>query len=136
MKNCIQVENSDLYYYFSNSNIIYPWEINEYSKIGINNFKLVGRNMPEFRTGKYIDYYEKYLNGVDNIKNIENLPIRYFNNYIYNNQNIIYTVKEIKPYLPNIEHFKKYGHLCASQCGSECNYCKKCADKMQNALEI
>ena len=64
----------------------------------------------------------------------EDVPIRYFNNYIYNNQNLYYTVKDLKPYLPKIKHFKKRGHLCASQCGSECTYCRKCADRMQKAL--
>ena len=32
------------------------------------------------------------------------------------------------------EHFKKYGHLCASRCGVECRYCYKCAEKIQKVF--
>ena len=131
LSKCTNLMNKNIPWYLCNSNIIYPWEIKEYLKIGINNFKLVGRNSPEFNTGKYLNYYKYYLKGIDDIKNIINIPIKYFNNYIAHNENINYTVKEIKPYLTDIKHFIKYGDLCTSRCGRECNYCNKCAEKIQ-----
>ena len=51
---CMENRNQNLFYYFCNTNIIYPWEIKEYSKIGSNHFKLAGRNMAEFKSGEYI----------------------------------------------------------------------------------
>ena len=134
MDKCSSLQNKNLAFYLSNNNIIYPFEIEEYSKIGINNFKLVGRNNPEFKDGKYFEYYKYYLEGTDSIKNILNTPIRYFNNYILYDENINFKVKELKMYLPNIKHFITNGHLCSSYCGTDCRYCYKCAQKIQNVL--
>ena len=133
--NCSKIMHKNLSNYFSRSNIIYPWEIEDYSKFGINKFKLVGRNNYEFTIGKYINYYKMYLLGLDNFKNIENTPIRLFNNYINNNLNFTARCKELKKFLPDISYFKKYGHLCASRCGVECLYCYKCAKKIQKVFE-
>ena len=132
---CGKTSNKNRPYYLTSTNIIYPWEIKEYKKIGITNFKLVGRNSDEFQTGEYLKYYEYYLKGIDDIKNIENIPIRYFNHYITHDENLNYTVKEIKPYLPNIKHFINKGHLCAAICQAECNYCQKCAQKLEKAIK-
>ena len=134
-QNCSKKMKNDIACYLANNNIIYPWEINEYSKIGINNFKLVGRNSEAFITGKYLEYYKYYLKGVDDIKNILDLPIRYFNHYIFQDKNINLKVKEIKSYLPDIKHFIKQGHLCSTICNEECNYCFKCARKIQKVFD-
>lgn len=122
-------------YFICNSNIIYPWHIDEYGKIGIYKFKLVGRNNIEFRNGDYLKYYEYYLKGIDNIKNIENVPIRFFNNYIFKYYDFNVTVKDCRKYIPNLSHFNKKGHLCASICGVECRYCYKCAEKIEKILK-
>ena len=118
------------------SNIIYPWEIKEYAKIGINNFKFVGRDAYFDSINIAINGYLNYLKGIDNVKNIENKPISTFSHH-YRTDNILkqLTVKDYKKYLPNINYFKKYGHLCASRCGMECRYCYKCAEKIQKELE-
>ena len=134
-ENCGAKMDKNFAYYLANTNLIYPWEIEEYKKIGINNFKLVGRNSPDFKKGHYIDNYNYYLKGIDNTKNILNMPIRYFNHYITHNINLNYTVKELMLYLPDIKHFIKYGHLCASRCENECNYCHKCAEKIKKVIK-
>lgn len=134
MDKCAMKKNQNIYSYLVNPNIIYPWEIKEYLKIGINHFKLVGRNNPKFITGEYLIYYEYYLKGIDNMENVNDIPIRFFNNYIHPYKKLGYTVKEIRPYLPDIKHFEKRGHLCAAMCSNECNYCSKHAEKMQKAL--
>ncbi len=132
---CSQILNKNFFKYLTQCNIIYPWELNEYKKIGINNFKFVGRNSEEFTSGKYIDYYYLYLKGIDDIKNIENIPIQYFNNYILQNKSVNLTVKEYKKYSPQINHFVKYGHLCTSICGVKCKYCFKYAEKLINIMQ-
>ena len=47
-----------------------------------------------------------------------------------------YKVKDIRPYLPEIKHFIKNGHLCSSICATECFYCYKCAQKIKKHLNI
>ncbi len=110
------------------SNNIYPWEIKEYNKIGINKFKLAGRDVPEYKNN-----YKKYLLGVDDIKNIENESFDTFIYHLYANYTEFknYKVKDIKPYLPDINYFKKHGHLCASVCKVDCTYCYECAKKIE-----
>ena len=126
------LENNKFFHIF-NHNIIYPWEIEEYVNIGINNFKLVGRNNSNNIKKKYIDYYLFYLEGIDNYKNIEEKPIYMFNNYIVISE-YPYKIKDIKKYLPNIQYFKEHGHLCSSECEIECKYCYDCAEKFKKEL--
>lgn len=116
------------------SNLIYPWEIEEYSKIGINNFKLVGRNSYEFYVGSYLDIYLMYLKGVDDYKNIENEEYKILNHYVSCSDLLNVKIKDIKPYLPNIKHFINQGHLCSSVCGFQCRYCYECAEKIEKIL--
>ena len=132
---CNYILRSGVFWYLCNGNVIYPWELEEYRKIGITKFKLVGRNNPEFRTGEYLENYRKILNGIDDFDYIKDEEIRHFNNYIYRTKIVKFKISEIKSYLPKIEHFKKYGHLCASRCGVECRYCYKCAEKIQKIHE-
>ena len=117
------------------SNVIYPWEIFEYSKIGINKFKLVGRDSYTYRIENYLNEYLLYLKGIDNIKNIENEPINKFIHHL-SEDNILnqLKVKEIKNLLPDINHFKKYGELCSVDCGVNCFYCHKCAEKIEKVF--
>ena len=114
---------------------IFPWDIEEYAKIGITNFKLVGRDGFE-NFENYINGYTMYLKGIDDVKLIDNYYITAFTHHLQNN-NILnqLTVKEYKKYLPDIKHFIKKGHLCSSICGNECRYCYKCAERMQKAFK-
>ena len=111
---------------------IFPWEIEEYAKIGINNFKLVGRDSFTHSFNRYLFNYSMYLKGIDNVKYIENLALGDLFHHLSGNDNIKhFQVKYYKKYLPDIRHFIKYGHLCASRCSIECRYCYNCAEKIQ-----
>ena len=115
-------------------NNIYPWEVEEYSKLGIKQFKLIGRNSKDFLNGDYLKFFLQYLKGIDNYKNIEEFEFKYLvHHYIL--QSWKFKVKDIKPYLPNIKHFIKKGHLCSSICLSECNYCYKCMENIKKHLK-
>ena len=113
---------------------IFPWDIEEYAKIGINNFKLVGRDgYEDFKS--YLNGYNMYLKGVDNVKNIENYSVADFTHHLQ------YTpilkqmkVKDYIKYLPNISYLKEYGHLCASRCAVNCFYCYNSAKKIRKIL--
>ena len=117
-------------------NYIFPWEIEEYKKIGITNFKFVGRDGIIHNFEFYKESYTKYLQAIDNIKSVENCSLADFIHKLHLNPTIKQlSVKKYKKYLPNIKHFIKRGHLCASECGATCNYCYKCAEKMKKAFE-
>ncbi len=135
IKKCTSISDKDnIFNTIFLSNNIYPWQLEEYYKIGINKFKLVGRDDSQgYEDGSFLNSYLKYLKGIDNYKNIENELFRNFIHY-HSRTHLEYKVKEIKPFLPDIKHFVKNGHLCSSTCGSECNYCYKCAEKLKNTL--
>lgn len=130
----LNLTNSNIANYLCRTNIVYPWQIQEYFNVGLNKFKLCGRESENFITGKYINFYKLYLQGIDDINSISDVPISIFSNYVYNKDLIPYTLNEIKPHIPNIKYFKKYGHLCSVRCESECRYCYKCAQKLQKLL--
>ena len=114
---------------------IFPWDIEEYAKIGITNFKLVGRDGFD-NFDSYLKAYNMYLKGIDNVDKIQKYTLNDFIHHLKNNQLLKQlTVKDYKKYLPNIKHFKKYGHLCASRCAVECRYCYNCAEKIQKVFK-
>ena len=129
---CGKTINKNPLLYLCKSQIIYPWEIEEYKRIGITKFKLAGREDFKRDMQKSVNSFLLYLKGVDNIKTIENEPINSIIHHVggdrFFNQ---FKIKDIKPLLPDIKHFKKKGHLCVSNCGEECNYCPKCAEKIE-----
>ena len=115
---------------------IFPWDIAEYAKLGITKFKLVGRDGYE-HFDNYIKGYSMYLRGVDDIKNIENCYLTQFTHHLSSNPVLnSLTVKDYKKYLPDIKHFVKEGHLCASRCGAECRYCYNCAEKIEKVWKM
>ena len=133
---CDKFEENNVFKALVKSNIIYPWEIEEYSKIGINKFKFVGRDAYSNNFNHHLEHFFLYLKGIDNVKYIENIDITKLihhlsRNYILNQLK----VKEIKNLLPNINHFKKRGNLCATDCGISCNYCYRCAEKIKKIFE-
>ena len=115
--------------YMCKSNYINPWEIEEYAKIGINNFKLVGREQHHDAEINHIKRYETYLLGVDDVANIADVPYKELL-YRFGDISLKLTVKEIKDLLPQISYFKEKGHLCASDCDITCHYCDTCAEKI------
>ena len=118
------------------NNNIYPWDIGKYVEIGINKFKLVGRDSYTYRFEQYLNDYLMYFKAIDNYKNAENISITTFIHHLNESYELNeLNTKEIKHLLPQIEHFKKYGALCASRCGVECRYCYKCAEKIQKVYE-
>ena len=134
---CSALSDRDKALYICLSNIIYPWEISTYNKYGIYNFKLIGRNSPDFRYDtKYLERFDSYLSGIENPDSIMDAPFIDFNHYLIFYQPLKnLKVKDIIEFLPKIEHFEKNGHLCASICGASCHYCYDCAKKMWTEFE-
>ncbi len=118
------------------ANNIFPWEIKEYSKIGINNFKLVGRDAFINNIKVYLENYLSYLKGIENQKIIQNESIVSFIHHLSENNFLKqFIVKDYKNYMPNISYFKKHGKFCAVNCGINCVYCYKCVEKIQKTFD-
>ncbi len=133
---CTHIIKKYPFYSLTLNNNIYPWEIEEYSKMGINKFKMVGRDAYIYRFEKYLKEFFEYFKTIDNYKESKNFSIVSFIHHL-NGSNELKKLKteEIRYLLPQIKHFKKYGHLCTSVCGVECRYCYKCAEKIQKVYE-
>lgn len=126
---CNSIRDRSYWEYFCTLAILYPWEIKEYNKIGIDHFKFVGRDSLLFGKKGYSNILKWYLMSVDNEHYADDIPHNLFSSYVWKGNSKI-KIKDIKKYLPKIEHFKKYGHICSSRCGIECRYCYDCAAKL------
>lgn len=131
---CSEMMNKNPFLYACKTRSILPWDIQEYSKIGINRFKVVGRDRLGYMDGSFLTYCSIYLQGIEDYKSIAD----------YNYDSLIYIpeikgknirIKDLRYKLPQINHFKKYGHLCSSECGSECVYCYKCAKEIEKVFK-
>ena len=133
---CINLEKQNPFYSIIKANVVYPWEIENYARIGINKFKLVGRDSFDLNTNLYINRYLFYLKGIDNYKEVEDVSIVTFIHHLTGCSELReLKTKDVMNLLPKIEHFKKYGQLCASCCGVECRYCYKCAEKIERVFQ-
>ena len=125
---------------FFKTSAIYPWNLEYYSAIGINNFKF----LPEHNNGLRANFnnlalLKNYLKLVENGPGDMTADEFFTSTYsqttdIHLNKNV--KLSQIIPYFPKIEHFVKYGDRCMTSCGVDCKYCHNCADQMEQALEV
>lgn len=128
---------------FCKSPIVYPWHLEEYLKIGINNFKIVPTHGEGMR-GNYksifpvLNYMDCIEHGIDGIS-----ANRFFQNtYMFNRSQEFQFIQlpeeimltEIKELLPDVNYFIKNGSKCATSCGVDCTYCYKCAEKLEKFI--
>ena len=133
---CSYIMKKYPFYSITLNNGIFPWELQYYYEIGINKFKLTGRELFNYEMKNYIERYLHYLKAVDNINSAENLSINTFFHHCKSNPILSQIkTKEVFRLLPNIKHFIKKGHLCSSLCGIECQYCYKCAEKIEKVFK-
>ena len=126
---CHDISKKNYWKYLCTSTVIYPWQIEEYAKIGINKFKFVGRETILFQKKGFIDFTKYYLQAIDDPSSADLIPHNIFSVFLwYKNSSIL--MKDVKPYLPSIEYFKKNGVYCSSRCSVSCNYCYNCAEKL------
>ena len=128
---------------FCKSPVVYPWHIEEYLKMGINNFKIIpshgegmrGNYKSIFPVLNYMDCIEHGLEGIS--------ANRFFRNtYMFTLDNESQFVQlpetvmlsEIKELLPDVKYFVKNGYKCATSCGVDCTYCYNCAEKLEKFI--
>ena len=115
---------------------IFPWQLEQYGKIGINKFKLAGRDRYHNNLNNMIERFYAYIKGVEDEEYIKNYALANFTHHLNHNKLLNQIlVKDYKRYLPDIKYFKKYGHLCASRCALECRYCYKCAENIEKVFK-
>lgn len=119
--------------YFFKCNMIYPWWLEYYSAIGINNFKF---SLYTRGKGQNLQPISTYFFCIDN--GFENISIQeFFTNILWlygKDYNKDLMLSDIKPYFPDIRYFVKNGYKCLNRCGSECNYCMDCAEKIKKII--
>ena len=117
--------------YFCKCNYVFPWDLEYYSAIGVNNFKLI--SFPLRAKFDSIFFLRNYIDCVE--KGIDNMTVNDFFSGIYDIHDIRtktdVKLSEIKDLFPDVRHFVKYGNRCADICGVECRYCFECADKLK-----
>ncbi len=136
---CGAIAKSDFWQWICYSNIIYPWAINEYVNLGIENYKIAGRNY--FPGRNFQSFYYDYLKAVEDedfMMNMNFFSLLQNQSYISVNTNAVrkLKVKDVIDYLPNINWFKEHGNECTSVCGLDCKYCVEKARILKEKFPI
>ncbi|MBR1616841.1 hypothetical protein IJ670_01685 [bacterium] len=134
VKNCNKIASKNHALFSFKSGKIYPWNLEYYSAIGVNNFKLIGEG--QRARFKDINRIKNYINAIDNgidSYNINNFLEAFFG-ITNSNLSNSFKLSDIRPYLPDINHFIKYGHLCSTNCNVNCNYCETKAKQLKQFL--
>jgi len=112
--------------------IIYPWEIPDYEKMGVNSIKLVGRDHPK---PELINKIKAYMFGATDPEYALN---EFYNTYNSRFMNKVFhpygtlKMKEIFESLPKLDYFMDNKPQCAAQCGVACKYCFHKAEQIEN----
>ena len=130
-------------HYHLKTGMIYPWNLEYYSALGINNFKFISSAGKENARSNYHDItaLKSYLECIEN--GIEFKSSNFFFEMFdkigmashYNDpetNNISLT--ELKSLLPDIRYFIKHGSQCQYKCNNGCNYCDECAKKIEQRI--
>ena len=134
---CMHVsEQKGMVNHFFKTGVIYPWNLEYYSALGINNFKIVPIMNPELRANyTNLKPLKTYISCVEN--GIANMSAyEFFNEMFFTMINVSkdLSLAELVPYFPHMNQFVKYGDKCAAHCGVDCNYCHMCSRKVENAI--
>lgn len=128
---------------FCKSPIVYPWHLEEYLKLGINNFKIVpthglgmrGNYKSIFPVLNYMDCIEHGIEGMSANRFFQNTYMFFQPDepqFVQLPENIM--LSDIKELLPDVQHFIKNGAKCATACGVDCQYCYNCAEKLEKFI--
>ena len=130
-------------HFFLKTGVIYPWNLEYYSSLGINNFKIVIAAMNNGKNNfRDISILKSYLEAVE--YGVDDMTVKAFFTKIFTsmrrtdiaNSKISQSLKmqEIMHLFPNIKHFIAHGHECSAKCGIECNYCYEYSKKIEEKL--
>lgn len=132
---CMKIIEKNWIEEFCKSGVIYPWNLDYYSAMNINRFKLLptGFVRADIRN---IEYLKEYLELVEN--GAENYSAKdFFEKVIKFSEKPINTkakLSEILAYFPDIKYFIENGDKCNEKCGVDCSYCVDCAKKLKKII--
>ena len=131
--NCNRIKERNLLKTIFKMPAIYPWDLEYYSAIGINNFKVTSREYTRANCVS-VRYLNNFLNAVDN-----GVDDYYFKEFCYdmfgfNDVGYNLRVSHLKPYLQDITYFIKNGDKCATRCGATCFRCEEIANQLEEFL--
>lgn len=133
---CMKIIEKNWIEEFCKSGVIYPWNLDYYTDIKINRFKLISSGFVRANI-ENLDWLKGYLSIVE--EGIENYDSEDFFKTIIkfspNSKKIKkIALKEIVKYLPDINYFIENGDKCAQNCTTNCTYCIECAQKLREIL--
>lgn len=115
--------------------IIYPWNLEYYSAIGVNNFKFASKAIVGGRSKFHnIQGIKSYLMCVENgINDFTTKDLSDMLNLFPIGKNVA-KLTQVAHKFPDIRHFVKHGHECSVRCNVDCFYCDGCAKKLDEVL--
>ena len=135
--NChaLQEKMGELFFFFKLGSI-YPWNLEYYSALGINNFKYSASGSMGGRANyNDLSQLKNYLEMVE--YGIKDYDADVFFNGIYERHLPIkkgLKLADVIQYFPDVHHFIKYGDKCAIKCDVDCHYCELCGKRTENFL--
>ncbi|MBQ8476200.1 hypothetical protein IJ531_03970, partial [bacterium] len=135
--NCNKLkEEFGMIYFFIKTGSIYPWNLEYYSALGVNNFKFSALAAMGSRANPMdMNYLKRYLEVVEygiKDKTVEDFFNNIFTFDIARRRDL--KLADLKEYLPDIKHFVKNGDKCALRCKNDCFYCDMCAKRVENFI--
>lgn len=129
-KMCRNLIEKDIYNVIAKNKIIYPWELADYEKAGVDYIKLVGRNNPINSTMEQIETYAIGSTSSEEIqkKSLSSIT-SFFNDYID------IPLDTLKEFLPSIEFFLGERPKCRSICDLDCTSCSELADNLKAKIQ-
>ena len=128
---CFEFVKNNQFLHFVRNNVVYPWDWEYYSALGINNFKFTAGARATNKTISYIknwtQIHEKGVEGYsanDFVKIVNPYTLHFrFNDDL--------KLSELKKMLPDIKYFVKNGAKCNANCEANCTYCYKLAENIK-----
>ncbi len=133
-------EKDGILYHFIKIGTVYPWDMEYYSAMRVNNFKFISLK-PQERS-HFVDLTAFKLitdiveNGYENYTLKDMINSTWFPPYIANEKNSNIKLSEIAPLFPDIRYFIKNSALCTTNCEAQCKYCFECADRLKKELML
>ena len=136
---CITIKNKDRINYMLKLGTIYPWYLEYYSALGVNNFRILpyashtpNLNLDALNLKPISNYLECIENGIDNY------PVNDFISEILGETFKLgekVKLSKLASYLPDVKQFIKTGNKCVVRCGTQCTYCDKMAENLTSYLK-
>ncbi len=135
---CVEYIKKNQFLHFARNTLVFPWEWEYYSAIGINNFKFSGGPRHIIKNVKIVKEWAKLKEtGVDSYLANEFMNTRCLSRRHYLKFDDSLKLSDLIKQMPDINYFIKNGSRCLSSCGINCRYCYEIAENIKKiAIEV